>query len=230
MPHDMFFCGILWCPFVSHADWLSTGVLVAPLKKNKNLQVDASFGSGHWYEGGGLYRDVTLIATSPHAHIVEDSFYAAATHADGAPRDMGWSIDPVVEIVDRTGGGCAGLTAVFSVRSANGTLVAQVASDARSTGTTAAAPDTDASDASVCTLRPAKPIAVSNPDLWTIQSPALYTATVEIGEASGARGQVGGDTVLDAKSATIGFRDADFTPDHGFWLNGRQPRRRLKSF
>ena len=54
--------------------WSSSNVL--------SVRADASFGSGHWYEGGGLYREVTLIKvtfesfwrltpshrrTSPHA-------------------------------------------------------------------------------------------------------------------------------------------------------------------
>ena len=29
------------------------------------------YGSGHWYEGGGLYRDVTLNKLDP-VHIVQD--------------------------------------------------------------------------------------------------------------------------------------------------------------
>eukprot|EP01052_Picozoa_sp_SAG31_P022624 SAG31_NODE_1808_length_7230_cov_32.785835_7_plen_468_part_00 len=44
------------------------------------LRVDASFGSGHWYEGGGIFRDCFIVAARK-THIAEDGLFAP-TNAD----------------------------------------------------------------------------------------------------------------------------------------------------
>ena len=46
------------------------------------LRADASFGSGHWYEGGGIYRPVHLVRVSP-AHIVADGLFVSP-QSDGS--------------------------------------------------------------------------------------------------------------------------------------------------
>ena len=45
------------------------------------VRADASFGSGHWYEGGGIYRPVQLVHVAP-THIVRDGLFDRffATH------------------------------------------------------------------------------------------------------------------------------------------------------
>lgn len=40
------------------------------------LRVDASYGSGHWYEGGGIYRDCFIIATQGDVFVAENGLYA----------------------------------------------------------------------------------------------------------------------------------------------------------
>ena len=35
------------------------------------VRADASYGSGHWYEGGGLYRHVSLVRTSA-VHVEQE--------------------------------------------------------------------------------------------------------------------------------------------------------------
>eukprot|EP00659_Diplonema_papillatum_P014039 gene14039-21472_t len=39
------------------------------------IRVDASYGSGHWYEGGGLYRKVHLVCVNATAHTTYRSVY-----------------------------------------------------------------------------------------------------------------------------------------------------------
>ena len=55
------------------------------------IRTDASFGSGHWYEGGGLYRDVNLVHV-PKIHVVFDGLFVPTNQSTG---DM---ITPSVEI------------------------------------------------------------------------------------------------------------------------------------
>ena len=40
------------------------------------LRVDSSFGSGHWYEGGGLQRRVWLVHTPGAARFATDGLFA----------------------------------------------------------------------------------------------------------------------------------------------------------
>ena len=47
------------------------------------LFVDALTGSGWWYEGGGIYRDVSLISTSAGGHIVSDSLHTMYSGLQG---------------------------------------------------------------------------------------------------------------------------------------------------
>lgn len=55
-------------------------------------------------------------------------------------------------------------------------------------------------------------VTLAEPHLWALESPYLYTlniSTVKNGE------------VTDSDSVRIGFRDCKFTPDKGFFLNGK---------
>ena len=64
-------------------------------------------------------------------------------------------------------------------------------------------------------------IIVKNPQLWNLDSPALYRALVTVEE--GINGPVSHtlDKPLDSKATTFGIRDAHFEADTGFWLNGK---------
>jgi beta-galactosidase len=55
-------------------------------------------------------------------------------------------------------------------------------------------------------------IPVKNPQLWNLDSPNLYHATVQV---------VADNKTLDNTTVTFGIRDAVFKPDTGFWLNGQ---------
>ena len=55
-------------------------------------------------------------------------------------------------------------------------------------------------------------INVSNPKLWSCETPYIYTLRTEV--SSGGR-------VVDTYETTTGFRTFRFDPQTGFWLNGR---------
>jgi beta-galactosidase len=58
----------------------------------------------------------------------------------------------------------------------------------------------------------AQTIAVSNPLLWSPESPNLYKAEIEI---------INGKQVVDANKNTFGIRSLKFTAENGFQLNGK---------
>lgn len=55
-------------------------------------------------------------------------------------------------------------------------------------------------------------LTVNNPTLWDLEKPALYTATASL-DANGK--------TLDDQTVNFGIRDAEFKPETGFWLNGK---------
>ena len=61
-------------------------------------------------------------------------------------------------------------------------------------------------------------VTLDTPDLWTPENPNLYELTLKLYKTDDA----GTATLLDQKSQSFGVRTADFDPDKGFLLNGRQ--------
>ena len=58
------------------------------------VRADASFGSGHWYEGGGLNRGVTLAQSSLEAQFVKHGvFVAPSVAAASGPADITSSVE-----------------------------------------------------------------------------------------------------------------------------------------
>ena len=53
---------------------------------------------------------------------------------------------------------------------------------------------------------------VQNPEVWDLDHPRLYHATVEL---------VSDGRTIDSQTVSFGIRQADFRADTGFWLNGR---------
>ena len=164
------------------------------------MRVDASYGSGHWYEGGGIYRDVTLVR-APMVHIVPNGLFASASSAGDA-------VSVTVEVTNSDasrggnggGGGAAMVVANFSVWDASGELVAAGASAA-----------TPLAASAIAILTPAAPLTVPNARRWTLQDPYLYTVGVTL-SGDGGNG--------DALNVSTGFRTAAFTPDRGFVFEG----------
>lgn len=56
-------------------------------------------------------------------------------------------------------------------------------------------------------------IKVSNPQLWTPETPHLYAASIQV---------LKGNKVIDNTNTTFGIRSIEFTAEKGFLLNGKQ--------
>lgn len=55
-------------------------------------------------------------------------------------------------------------------------------------------------------------LAIPNPKLWSLETPNLYQARVEV---------LDGASALDDETVPFGIREARFDADTGFWLNGK---------
>ena len=147
---------------------------------------------GWWYQGGGIYRNVRLVATNKVAidlygvyapavrtgeHSWQVAFETTVLNSDYAP----CPVRAESRILDKRGH-------AISVASGEGTVQLQDKLTLRYTA------------------------AVEDPELWDIDSPALYTVETTL---------YSGDTAIDADTTRIGFRTVTVSPEEGLFLNGR---------
>ena len=148
--------------------------------------------NSRWYTGGGLFRDVRLVATSADTYFerhplritTRDNRYVNIT-AEVTFRGRDKKTDATVEIVDPQGRRVATAKATLE-RGRMGRTVE------------VALPEMEIADA----------------QLWDIDHPNLYTAVVTLRRDNGS--------VADQTSSTFGIRTLEFGPEYGFKLNGKK--------
>lgn len=147
--------------------------------------------SSRWYSGSGIYRDVTLYAMDP-VHV--DLNGVTVTTPNIASNDG--TVQAETTLVNDSSASVSATvtTTVYqkgeNVALAAGSSVVTVGANSRATATNSA--------------------VVSNPALWSVDSPNLYTLKTEV--------SVGG-TVVDSSETEFGFRWFTFDST-GFHLNG----------
>ncbi len=156
------------------------------------LRVDASFGDGWFYEGAGIYRHVWLTKTDAvHLGKWESTVRSSV---NGKTAKLAFST-----IVQNEADQPINAGPRWRVLDAGGAQVAVAESQMQYI------PAWDSRTFSaVATL--------SNPSLWSVDKPNLYTAEVTV-ESDGK--------VRDVDCLTFGIRTAVFDPDKGFFLNGK---------
>ncbi len=151
--------------------------------------------SERWYSGSGIYRDVTMIVTEP-VHVdyrgtaVNFPNLASTSGADG-------TTDVTVKVKNE-GDADASVTVASTVMDGS-EIVATAESSAFTVAKGAKAE---------ATVSP----KVTNPKLWSGESPNLYTLVTEV--------KVDGN-VVDTYRETIGYKYVEFNNVSGFFLNGK---------
>eukprot|EP01043_Picozoa_sp_COSAG02_P044063 COSAG02_NODE_3893_length_6074_cov_4.113138_1_plen_657_part_00 len=166
-----------------------------------SIRTDASYGSGHWFEGGGIYRPTWLVKLSP-AHFVmngvfvesEPSWRSSATGPIKSVTCHAELEDHSVAAAVATGTGVTfrlmdGGTALGSCKS----LV----------DSETATPTTKVS----CTIQLSAALRQ-----WNVKKAELYTVVASVTTVDG--------TIADQLNITVGFRDTQWTGSQGFILNG----------
>ncbi len=159
---------------------------------NIAIKVDANSQEGWWYEGAGLYRHTWLVKRSP-VHIITDGVYAQPIKlAKGS-----WAI-PVEVTIENSGMSLTNydLEVVLFDKNHN-----EVTKSITSSKVLALRKD-------VAVLR----LAVISPELWSIESPTLYTVKTIIKS---------NNIILDSLITTCGFRTIRFDAKTGFYLNDK---------
>lgn len=159
------------------------------------VRADASYGSEHWYGGGGLIRPVHLVHVGPQAFVEGGVWLPPELPAGGTT-----TVAASAEWENAAAAAATGVV-LFEVRDAAGAVVASAQS------APAPAPGGGARTV-VCAAPLALPASVA---LWSPAAPALYSLTATL--------LVGGAPV-DAVNATVGFRRTTWDPATGFSING----------
>jgi beta-galactosidase len=158
------------------------------------VRVDATQSEGWFYEGAGIYRHVWLTKTAP-LHIVRDGVQVLTDIRDHSSAEVTANIELIAES-DHAGAPC-GMESV--IRDGKGREVARSVS------------------AGVVllpwqTTTHTQRFTVTAPQLWSPESPALYTLVTTL-RSEGA--------ITDVVETTFGFRTLRFDPEQGFFLNGK---------
>ena len=156
------------------------------------VRMDAAFGDGWFYEGAGLYRHVWLTKTD-NVHLGRwESYVRSDVKAGAASLSLG-------TVVENKGAKAESARVRWQIVDAAGKTVA----------TADAAAQTVAADGPATYTATAK---VANPDLWSPETPTLYSAVVTVEVEGKAR---------DAERVGFGVRTIVFDAEKGFSLNGK---------
>lgn len=147
--------------------------------------------SSRWYPGAGIYRNVHLIVTED-AHV---PVWGTQVVTDEIGSDYA-RISQKTDLEVPAGKSLKDYTLVTEIKDATGRVVAQNRCSAES------------AKAQHYTQQ----FVVENPQLWTVDTPNLYTSESRIYE---------GSTLKDTYTTTFGIRQVKLEAGKGFFLNGK---------
>ena len=148
--------------------------------------------NSRWYTGGGLYRNVRLVATSADVYFERHPLFVTT-------RDNRY-VTLSAEVCTR--GKDKKMPVAVEIRDPQGLVVYQGKSEVlRSTP-------------SRITEQQLPEVEIPSPQLWDTDHPNLYTAKVMLYRENG--------TLADEASTTFGIRTIEFGPAFGMKLNGRK--------
>lgn len=162
-------------------------------------------GSGWWYEGGGLYREVWMVR-APRLHFAQDGLFAASSlplHSLPSPKGrVGGALLRASAELHNAGSNAAGACISFSLLSPQGERVGRATSPHLSLSAGAS-------------ITSSAEIKLEGALLWTLSSPTLYTLFASLH----AEGTCAEGTEVDSVSTSHGFRSLRHDPTRGFFLN-----------
>jgi beta-galactosidase len=157
------------------------------------VRVDNSGKTSRWYSGSGIYRHTWLTLTGPVRVPVYGVY--VTTPQVGAQE----SVAHVEVSVANLGTGTATPQVKITILSPNGALV-----------TAAVTPSQTLAGGATATF--SADLQVSHAELWSPESPSLYTAQAEV---------LDGGAAADTTGTAFGFRSLEWSGTAGFLLNGK---------
>ena len=160
-------------------------------KNNITVRVDASEFEGWFYEGAGIYRHTWLNVSGPTNLVKYGQFVMPKVD-----KGMG-VIDSKLEIQNNDSVPHS-QKVVLTLRDPKGAIVGQKTNSVNT------------KPGETIVTNPS--FAISKPTLWSIDTPTLYRATVELFD---------GNEKVDEYSANIGFRNVVWDANKGLTINGK---------
>ncbi|MBV9470694.1 MAG: DUF4982 domain-containing protein, partial [Abitibacteriaceae bacterium] len=155
------------------------------------VRADARSFEGWWYEGGGIYRHVWLNVADPLHVTPWGTFVTSDVQGNGA------NVQVKTEVANQSNAS-ATFRLVSQVQNAEGVTVATVATD----HTLAAGQSQEFSQQA----------PVSNPRLWSIETPYMYRLVTQVQRRQ---------RTVDTVTTPFGIRTIRFDAEQGFFLNGK---------
>lgn len=196
-----------------------------------------------WYSGAGIYRDVYLRVV-PEMHLVSDSLYVSAKPLEESNLQGKWNVVLSAEValanaVATLGDGVAsdnnddGMCPVFVLKK-DSQVVATAKGEYKGkaeVNPAAVTPWVIEQTENLGQVKEAQTVVsyearmeVVNPQLWTLENPALYDVEVILGGDIGSAKVAQDDTLpenFDFLRTRIGFKTTTFSTTEGFFLNGK---------
>ena len=153
----------------------------------------AAVKSSRWYTGAGIFRDVYLVVKNP-THVVRDGVFITTPQVSPSRATIAVQVE-----LEGHFGHDIDLKARFI--SPEGLVVGESRTHS------------DKISKAVAIEVPLPEVALANPALWSLESPSLYEAEVEVW-ADGL--------LVDRVRENFGIRKIEFTKEQGFLLNGEK--------
>ena len=179
-------------PYGYNSFYVDATPYLKPGEKNElAVRLENEPESSRWYPGAGLYRNVHLVINED-THIPAWGTYATTP----VVTDKYAKVSLKTSLVSPEGANKDNYRIVTQIKDKNGKVVA-----------------TGENKLSVFdnTLFEQE-FAVANPELWSPETPVLYTAESKVYE---------GNTLKDEYTTRFGIRTLEIIPDKGFFLNGK---------
>ncbi len=163
------------------------------------IRLDNPPESSRWYPGGGIYRNVWLVKTSP-VHVAQWGTYVTTPEVSASAA----TVKIQVKVANATAS-----NATVSVKNdiyeldANGGRGKRVGSSSTD-GVSISASATQSAETK---------IAIKNPRLWSVQKPERYLAVTSISQKG---------KLMDGYETPFGIRTIRFDAAKGFFLNGER--------
>lgn len=179
---------VAYWPYGYNSFYADVTDAVAPGSNTMEVQLENFERASRWYPGAGLYRNVHLIQTD-RVHIPVWGTYITTPDVSASEA----SVRLEMEIEGAAKGERLGVTT--DIISPSGRVVATNSAPYVAHG-----------------QKNTQNFLIHDPQLWSPDSPALYTARTRI-EKDGR--------VLDTYDTRFGIRSLQYIPEKGFFLNGR---------
>lgn len=146
-----------------------------------------------WYPGAGIYRNVRIKYNNP-VHIPQWGTFVTTPEVLAEKATVN-----ILSEIRNSGEQDVKGTLRTTIKNSDGAVVETLSSDFELGGSTSSKVEQN--------------VMVSNPKLWDLETPYLYTAVSEV---------VQNGNVVDSYETEFGIRSIEFTPNNGFLLNGKR--------